>query len=221
MTNLQLVSHHLCPYVQRAVIVLSEKKIPYERTYIDLAKKPGWFQTASPLGKVPVLITEETSLFESQVIAEYLDEITLGSLHPADPLEKAKHRAWIEFGSATLSAIGGFYSVKESVAFEEKRTALRIMFNQIEQEIEGPFFDGETFHMIDGVWGTIFRYYDVFDQIDDFGGMAGLSRILAWREALARRKTVINAVPEGYNKRLAEFLKNRNSYLSTLMVTVA
>jgi glutathione S-transferase len=221
MSNLQLVSHHLCPYVQRAVIVLSEKNIPYDRTYIDLAKKPDWFQAVSPLGKVPILITGETSLFESQVIAEYLDEITPGSLHPANPLDRARHRAWIEFGSVMLNAIGGFYSAKDAAVFEEKRRAIRIMFTQIEQEIEGPFFDGDTFHMVDGVWGTIFRYFDVFDQFGGFGAMTNLDQVLAWRGALALRKTIINAVPEGYDARLMQFLKNRNSYLSTLMEITA
>lgn len=83
--NLELVSHHLCPYVQRAVITLLEKEIPHQRTYIDLSDKPDWFQVISPLGKVPLLKIQDEILFESAVICEYLDEITLKSLHPRDP----------------------------------------------------------------------------------------------------------------------------------------
>jgi len=95
--------------------------------------------------------------------------------------------------------------------------ALRIMFTQIEQEIEGPFFDGDAFHLVDGVWGTIFRYFGVFNQFGDFRVMTNLDHVLAWREALAQRKTIRDAVPVGYNERLVQFLKYRNSYLSTLM----
>jgi hypothetical protein len=40
-----LVSHHLCPYVQRAAIALAEKAVLFERAYIDLADKPAWFTT--------------------------------------------------------------------------------------------------------------------------------------------------------------------------------
>ena len=59
------------------------------------------------MGKVPVLIVDENKvLFESAVICEYLNEITFGSLHSKDPLEKARHRAWIEFGSGILGSIG-------------------------------------------------------------------------------------------------------------------
>ena len=75
-TRLVLISHLLCPYVQRAVIVLEEKNIPYERIDIDLANKPDWFLKVSPLGKTPVLLVGDQPIFESAVICEYLDEIT-------------------------------------------------------------------------------------------------------------------------------------------------
>ncbi|TYK91382.1 glutathione S-transferase family protein, partial [Streptococcus dysgalactiae] len=99
MQTLTLVSHHLCPYVQRAAIALSEKGIGFEKIMIDLADKPEWFAAISPLGKVPLLIVRQpdgsqTVLFESSVICEYIEE-TQGRLrlHPVDPLTRAEHRA--------------------------------------------------------------------------------------------------------------------------------
>ena len=53
--SLRLISHKLCPYVQRAVIVATEKDIPFHRVDIDLANKPDWFLAISPTGKVPLL----------------------------------------------------------------------------------------------------------------------------------------------------------------------
>ena len=221
MSDLHLVSHHLCPYVQRAVIVLSEKGIRHRRTFIDLKDKPAWFAALSPLGRVPLLEVEGRVLFESQVIAEYLDEITPGSLHPADPLEKARHRAWIEFGSATLDAIGAFYSAPDAIAFEARRRALRGRFERIEPLIAGRFFDGERFHMIDGVWGTVFRYLDSFDRIADFGLLTELPRVAVWRKAVAKRPSVAAAPPEGYPHRLDRFLLARGSHLTSLMAQAA
>jgi glutathione S-transferase len=55
MHHLELVSHVLCPYVQRAVIALTEKRVPHTRTDIDLAANPAWFRAISPLGRVPLL----------------------------------------------------------------------------------------------------------------------------------------------------------------------
>jgi len=89
--KLTLVSHHLCPYVQRAAIALTEKGVPFERRYVDLSAKPDWFLAISPLGKAPLLIVTqddgtEAVLFESAVICEYLEESQPGvPLHPADP----------------------------------------------------------------------------------------------------------------------------------------
>ncbi len=221
MSDFHLISHHLCPYVQRAVIVLTEKQIPHRRTYIDLANKPEWFSELSPLGRVPVLEAGGSVIFESQVIAEYLDEITPGSLHPAEPLDKARHRSWIEFGSETLNAVGAFYTARDPETFEAKRKALRDKFERIEPEVTGPFFDGERFHMIDGVWGTIFRYFDVFDQIADFGVMTGLTNTKAWRAAVSSRPSVVAAPPEGYPERLKKFLRDRGSVLSKQLLEAA
>ena len=60
--SLKLISHKLCPYVQRAVIALTEKGIPFERVDIDLADKPDWFLKISPLGKMPVLLVGDTAM---------------------------------------------------------------------------------------------------------------------------------------------------------------
>jgi len=216
MSSLQLISHHLCPYVQRAAIILSEKNIPHKRTYIDLANKPEWFLDISPLGKVPLLISDEAVLFESQVIADYLDEVTPNSLYPSSPLQKARHRAWITFASDTLNVIGGFYSAPTESEFKEKTKQLRAKFTKVEQEVSGPYFDGKSFQLIDGVWATVFRYFDAFDQIADFGILTDLEKIQSWRALVSKRASVVTATPNGYAQRLTMFLKDRNSYLSGL-----
>ena len=216
MTDLHLISHHLCPYVQRAVIVLSEKDIPHKRSYIDLSDKPDWFRALSPLGRVPVLETGGKVLFESQVIAEYLDEITPGSLHPDEPLEKARHRAWIEYASATLAEIAGFYNAPDAVAFEARKQALRDRLARVAPEVQGPFFAGERFHMIDGVWGTVFRYLDTFETLGAFGLMPDDTGMARWRAAVAARPSVRDAPPEGYPARLLAFLRARSSHLGEL-----
>src|SRR5215468_2103592 len=110
MASLKLISHKLCPYVQRAVIALAEKGVPFERIDIDLANKPEWFLKVSPLGRTPVLLAAEHAIFESAVILEYLEETQPSPLHPCDALDRAEHRSWIEFGSAVLNDIAGLYS---------------------------------------------------------------------------------------------------------------
>lgn len=213
---IELVSHALCPYVQRAVIALTEKGVPFERTVVDLAHPPEWFRRVSPLGKVPLLRLGEATLFESAAIVEYLDDTQAPALHPADPLERARHRAWIEFGSAVLNDIWLFY-IADTAAFEARRAALRAKFERLEATLtDGPWFAGARFSLVDAVFGPVFRYWEAFDAIDDFGSFDGLPKVQAWRAALAARPSVRSAVAPGYRERLLAYIEAQGGHLGRL-----
>jgi glutathione S-transferase len=219
---LKLISHKLCPYVQRAVIALTEKGVPFERIDIDLANKPDWFLTISPLGKTPVLQVGDTAIFESAVILEYIEETEPKPLHPADPLRRAEHRGWIEFGSAVLNDIAGLYSAPGDAAFMAKVVQLEARFARIEARLAAsPWFDGDTFSLVDAVFGPVFRYFDVFDQIGDFGILAGKQKIARWRASLAARPSVKSAVSAEYPALLRDFLKRQSSWISQLQAQAA
>lgn len=210
-----LVSHALCPYVQRAAIVLLEKKVAFERTDIDLGNKPEWFLQVSPLGKTPVLLVDDARIFESAVICEYLDDTLAPRLHPEAPLERAQHRAWIEFSSALLNAIGAFYNAPSDTELAAKARDIRGRFEQLEGVLgAGPYFAGERFSIVDAAFGPVFRYFDVFETIGDFGFFGGLNKVSAWRTQLAARPSVQTAAHASYPQLLLQFLLRRDSALS-------
>ena len=215
-----LVSHALCPYVQRAAILLLEKGVAFERRDVDLARKPAWFLDVSPLGKTPVLLVDGAPVFESAVICEYLDETAGPRLHPADPLTRAQHRSWMAFGSSVLDGIGVLYAAKGAEALTQATRVLRQRFEQLEATLgRGPYFDGPAFRVVDAVFAPAFRYFDVIDAIDGFDARSlwnGLAKVQAWRRALAARPSVGAAVDTGYPARLAEFLRARDSELGRL-----
>lgn len=210
-----LVSHALCPYVQRAAILLAEKGVRFERRDVDLGAKPQWFLDVSPLGRTPVLLVDGTPIFESAVICEYLDETLEPRLHPADPLQRAQQRSWMEFGSATLNGIAALYAAPDASALQGRAAELRGRFEQLEVVLgSGPYFAGERFGLVDAVFGPVFRYFDVIDRIEDFGLWPNLPRVGRWREALARRPSVVSAVDETYPERLLQFVRARGSELA-------
>lgn len=218
MSTLKLVSHSLCPYVQRARIVLAEKSVPHTLEFIDLATKPDWFLAISPLAKVPLLLVCGQPLFESAAIAEYLDETTPGSLHPRDPFDKARHRAWIAFASSTLDNIAGFYNAADREGWERQRLALVDKFQQLEGAlIMGPFFAGEAFSLVDAAFAPVFRYFEVIERIADFGFFTARPALNAWRSALAARDSVRSAAVPHYHGLLRAFLVRRGAHLSALM----
>jgi glutathione S-transferase len=214
-----LVSHKLCPYVQRAAIVLLEKQIPFERIDIDLANKPAWFLKQSPLGKTPVLIVQDQAIFESAVICEYLDEVATPRLHPENALQRAQHRAWMEFGSSVLNNIGAFYNAPDEATLEARAKEIHAKFSQVEAILNaGPYFSGADFCLVDVVFGPVFRYLDVFDQIADFGLLKHLPKVQAWRAALTKRPSVQQAAHAEYPDLQRQFLLQRKSAISKRMV---
>ena len=219
---LKLISHKLCPYVQRAVIALNEKGIPFERIDIDLANKPDWFLKISPLGKVPVLVVQtgdgEVALFESNVICEYIEETQGGTkLHPQDPLTRAQHRAWMEFGSAILGELWGLETTGDPAIFESKRQAVAAKFARVEEALgAGPFFAGKDFSLVDAVFAPVFRYFDVFDQLTDLSVFAATPKVRAWRAALAQRPSVRTAVGPDYPELLYAFLVRHDAHMLKL-----
>lgn len=213
-TRLQLISFDLCPYVQRAAIVLAEKGVPFDRIDIDLDRKPDWFNAISPRGKVPVLRVGDDVLFESAAIVEYLDETHAPRLHPHDALRRARHRAWMEFGSAVLADVWTMETTGDEAAFAAAVVALKDKFGKVEEELgEGPYFSGRDFSIVDAVFAPAFRYFDVFDTIGNFGIFDDLPKVRAWRAELARRPSVKAAVVADYGERLRRFLERKGGVI--------
>lgn len=213
-----LVSHVLCPYVQRSVIALKELGVDYQRIDIDLADPPEWFREISPLGKVPLLIVDDdTVLFESAVIAEFISEVAGGGLLSDQPVEKAKQKAWMEFASATLDNIGRLYSAKDETAFEHALSALDEKWHIVDTNLKaGPFFSGPGFSLVDAAFGPVFRYLDLFEKILDRPLLPANSRVQSWRENLQARESVKQAVSPRYRQLLAEFVADLDSWMGKM-----
>ena len=212
LPKLKLISFTLCPYVQRAMIVLNEKNIPFDIEYIDLSEPPPWFYDVSPLEKVPVLLVDDEPLFESMVICEYLDEITEGSLYPDDAFKRATNRAWIEFGSDILSTTFEFYTTEDGKRFKNLTNTLMDRFEVLEDEIsDGTYFNGEEFSMVDAVYAPVFRYHNRIAQYKDYGFFEDAPRIKAWGDKLLERSSVIKSVPETYEQDMSNYIKKIDS----------
>lgn len=214
MKRFKLITHTLCPYVQRSVITLLEKSVPYERVDIDLANKPEWFTKLSPMGKVPLLVlNEQDVLFESAVICEYIDTVTDGALLATEPLLRAKQQAWIEFGSNILQMIAKWYHAKSHAEYLEVSANLHKAMEHLEAHIKLPYFYGDNFTLVDAVYGPIFRYFVVLESQGVITPLANNIRVRKWTEQLMQRASVQQAVSSDYAELLIEFIKQRDGYL--------
>ena len=120
MAKYMLVSFKTCPWVQRSAIILREKNTPFEMRHIEPDNRPDWFLAISPHKKVPVLtVDDKISLFESNAINEYLDETVAPRLHPADPVERARNRAWTDYVPTFASAVTGCAYAQTEEAYKK------------------------------------------------------------------------------------------------------
>ncbi|MBO9590709.1 glutathione S-transferase family protein [Devosia sp.] len=219
MSKLTLISFPTCPYVQRAVIALKEKGVPFEVIYIDLANKPDWFLAISPLGKVPVLKVERDGhepaiVFESAVILEYLeDTITEKRLHPIDTLERAQHRSWIEFGSQVLGDLWRLSAAKDQGELDNASQSLATKLRRLEDTIVGPFFAGTQFSLVDAVFAPAFRQLDALETVVAMGLTADLPKLSAWRKNLAARPSVKEAAPADFVDLYLTRLRNNDAHV--------
>lgn len=218
--NLKLVSHRLCPFVQRVAIALLEKNIAFERETIDLANKPEWFLAMSPSGKVPLLIVGEedesqTVLFESFPICEFIeDEYRQVPLHPTVPLKRAKHRAWMEFATAAMGDAWGMINSLDKEGFVHKASELRGKLMKLDSVlVAGPYFEGPEFSMVDVVMAPIFRFFEVLNSPAQNVVLDGLPRVEAWRQSLMTRPSVRQAVSADYSENLRKFLFDKSAYV--------
>jgi glutathione S-transferase len=219
--SLTLISHPLCPFVQRAAIVLLEKGVPFERINVDLAAKPDWFLALSPTGKVPLLKVRQTDgqdaiLFESMVICEYINETQGGaSMYPEDALPRARQRAWIEFATPTLADAWQFLNATDAATADLKRAAFRDRLERIEAELgSGPYFAGADFGMVDAVYAPLFRYFAIIAPAVSQRIFEDLPRVSAWRAALAARDSVKAAVSGDYAERFQNHLRHHSAILA-------
>lgn len=212
--KLELVSFKICPFVQRSVIALHQKGIAFTLTHLNPQDTPAWFKAISPLGKVPVLLVDGTPLFESAVILEYLDEVYPPSLHPADPLAKAQHRAWVEFCSDLLGRQYRMLTATDEASFNEERDALQQGLQRLDTAIAPatPYFAGERFQLVDCVYAPLFMRLALLKQTYGLE-MPFSARMQAWSDALLALDVVKTSVVEDFPTVFANFLKGNSSYL--------
>lgn len=214
--ELVLVSHVLCPYVQRCVICARELGVVYQRVDVNLGDRPQWFSSLSPLGKVPLLLVpgSDEPLFESDVICQYLDETGPRRLLPDSPLARGRHRSWMAFASAMLNDIGRLYSARTEDGLREAAAGIRTRLGWLEATFnKSPWFSGATFGVVDAAFAPAFRYFDVFDGVLPENVFRDVPRLAAWRERLAKRPPVVAAVSPDYPQRLLEFVADKRSVL--------
>ena len=148
-----LFSGSTCPFSHRCRFVLNEKACDFEIQDVDLYNKPPEIDAMNPYGDVPILVERDLTLYNPNIINEYIDErFPHPQLMPADPIMRARARLFIYTFERELFS---FVRVLENRDETEKRKA--IARNQIREQLmqlspifaKNKFLMGDEFTMLD------------------------------------------------------------------------
>ncbi len=148
-----LFSGSTCPFSHRCRFVLNEKACDFEIQDVDLYNKPPEIDAMNPYGEVPILVERDLTLYQANIINEYIDErFPHPQLMPADPIMRARARLFIYTFERELFS---FVRVLENRDETEKRKS--IARNQIREQLmqlspvlaKNKFLMGDEFTMLD------------------------------------------------------------------------
>jgi glutathione S-transferase len=219
MPHYLLVSFKTCPWVQRAAIVLREKKVDFEFRHIEPDNRPDWFLAISPHKKVPVLrIDDKISLFESNAIAEYLDETIPPRLHPEDPIARAVNRAWTDYVPTFADAVTATGYADSEASYLKAAEKIPVVMDRLEKALEkqgaGPFFNGSRYSLVDAAYAPFLQRYLFLDRVKKLGHLEKFPRLKAWTEALMARPSTHSFPPQEFEEMYRENLKRRKMWVS-------
>jgi len=217
--KLELISFKLCPFVQRAIIILKKQNIDYDITYINPMDPPDWFKAISPTGQVPLLKANDEIIFESSVISEFANDISDTDLHPKDAIQKAKNRAWIQFSSSMFDDLFNIVTGDKD-KFSEAKDSLFKKLSRVESvKGDDPFFNGNNFALIDAAFSPLFmRLAWINEFTDNALSLAEFARLSAWSKAVLAVKEVKDSVVDGLDDVYYSNIEGREGHLSTLLV---
>ena len=201
------------------MILLRAKDIEFDVTYINLQDKPDWFLDISPHGKVPVLKVGDEVLFESNAIAEYLDEVVRPRLHPEDPLARAKNRAWTDYVPTFAGAMSSIHYSKSKEEMEQAVADAPEKLAKIEGALEGrgndgPYFNGPDLALVDAAYAPFLQRHLFVDRVLKNKVIDNYPLTKAWAETLLADERVTGAVPDNFEEEFIASLKRRGCYAS-------
>jgi glutathione S-transferase len=204
------------------VIVLRAKEIPFEVTYIDLTDKPDWFLAISPHGKVPVLQVDDQPLFESNAIAEYLDEAEAPRLHPENLIDRARNRAWTDFLTTFTGGLSGIYYAATADDHDKRLDVARQRLGKLEEALgqrgnDGPYFNGPELSLVDAGYAPFLQRFLYVDQWLETKLLAEFPLVDAWAKALVASEVVKGSVPENFYETFRAGMKRRGFYVGEMM----
>lgn len=204
---LKIISFKICPFVQRVTALLEAKNIPYDIEFISLSDKPQWFLDISPNGQVPVLVTENGRvLFESDAIAEYLEEAYPALQSDQSPEDKAVNRAWSYMASKNYLVQCSAQRSADAATLKERALKLGTAFDKMEQQLgNSDYFNGPDISTVDIAWLPLLHRAHIIEARTGYDFLGDRVRMKRWQRALLKTGLAEKSVAPDFEKAFTNF----------------
>ena len=212
---IKIISFTICPFVQRVTALLEAKNISYDIEFISLSDKPDWFLEISPAGQVPVLVTKNgETLFESDAIVEYIDEITPALISDIDPVQRAKDRAWSYQAAKHYLVQCSTMRSGNKKTFDERFEKLSKSFDRIEKRLnDTPYFTGNEIGNVDIAWLPLLHRALIVKEESGFDMFKNHPKIARWQHALSKTGLYEKSVADEFYENFVGFYLNDKTFL--------
>jgi len=198
MYTLYIANKNYSSWSLRPWILMTELQIPFEEKLVPFSEKMNWsnFRTFSPSGKVPCLVDNDVTVWDSLAISEYLAENHTG-IWPSE----RKKRAWARCAAAEMHS--GFNELRTVCGMN---IGVRIKLNDISSLLKkdldrinelwaeglsmfgGPYLTGKAFTAADAFFApVVFRMQSFGLQLNRLSEsycshMMTLAGMIQWQE---------------------------------------
>lgn len=182
---IKLYTAQICPFAHRARLSLAMKGIEHERVEVDLRNIPDWYKEVSPNKKVPLLEHDERKVWESLIVAEYVDEAFQGPrMTPVDPYTRAQMRiAFTVIDAHVAGMIGPAMKSGEPIPAEKLASSWKAI--EASMDPRGPYWMGSDLTLADLAAYPFFERWPVLEHKLGLKLQPG-ERIERWLEAVRK-----------------------------------
>lgn len=175
-------------------MVLHEKGADFETYEVDLKNKSEEFLAASPTGKVPVIVVDGESLYESNAVNQYLDEVMDSPpLMPDDPKARAHARIWMSFADDKFFPAVFVAGVGRERGYSEERISellekLKGHLAELEKRLSGREYLAGSFSLAEVAYaGNLIRLRELEEKGEI--SLKSYPNVAAWMERVESRES--------------------------------
>lgn len=203
---MKLYGSETSPYVRKVRILIKEKDIPCEFIIEGPSDAAGHVAALNPLGKVPVLQRDGGDvLFDSPMIAEYLDSLKGDPLLPVSSEARWLTQRWHALGQGIMDAViarmlegrkPADKQMPEVIAKQEGKVAAALKYAESAQR-GATYLVDDRFSLADIALGVALEYIDLRYA---HAWRAQYPRLAQWQAGMARRASFLETLPPEMKK---------------------